>query len=155
MRKIKCYTQTTCISSFPCQKHLQSFKTSAGKLKRSCTHKEHTVFTLWQHFILKKTSKSRKSEKKIKDYNYADSLISAFVVRCLDSIIRLLASRNFKPVALVSVADQASLSLTWSQHRRQIFSWRGSYMGVEQQHKLSAMIKNENQDEDWFYYKLL
>ena len=38
------------------------------------------------------------------------SLISAFVVRCLDSIISRLYSLNFK-----TVAEQASLSLTWSE----------------------------------------
>ena len=43
------------------------------------------------------------------------SLISAFVVRCLDSIIPLLAIAEISRVQLVSVAEQASLSLTWSQ----------------------------------------
>ena len=43
------------------------------------------------------------------------SLISAFVVRCLDSIIPLLAIAEISRLQLVSVAEQAGLSLTWSQ----------------------------------------
>ena len=42
------------------------------------------------------------------------SLISTFVVRCLDSIIPLLAIAEISRLELVSVAEQASLSLTWS-----------------------------------------
>ena len=45
------------------------------------------------------------------------SLISTFVVRYLDSIIPLLAIAEISSIYLVSVAEQAglSLSLTWSQ----------------------------------------
>ena len=43
------------------------------------------------------------------------SLISAFVVRCLDSIIPLLAIAQISRLWLVSVAEQAWLSLTWLQ----------------------------------------
>ena len=43
------------------------------------------------------------------------SLISAFVVRCLDSIKPLLAIAEISSLYLTSVAEQASLSLTWSQ----------------------------------------
>ena len=38
------------------------------------------------------------------------SLISAFVVRCLDSIIPLLATAEISRLHLVSVADQVGLS---------------------------------------------
>ena len=43
------------------------------------------------------------------------SLISAFVVRCLDSIIPLLAIAEISSLHLASVAAQAGLSLTWSE----------------------------------------
>ena len=42
-------------------------------------------------------------------------LISAFVVRCLDSIIPLCAESKISGPNLVSVAEQAALSLTWLQ----------------------------------------
>ena len=42
------------------------------------------------------------------------SLISTFVVRCLDSIIPLLAKSKISRLKLASVAD-SGLSLTWSQ----------------------------------------
>ena len=43
------------------------------------------------------------------------SLISAFLVHCLDSIIPLLVIAKIARLQLVSVAEQAGLSLTWSQ----------------------------------------
>ena len=43
------------------------------------------------------------------------SLISAFVVRCLDSIMSLLAISEISSLWLGSVAEQAGLCLTWSQ----------------------------------------
>ena len=46
---------------------------------------------------------------------YPRSLISTFVVRCLDSTIPLLAIAKLPRPYLVTVAEQARLSLTWSQ----------------------------------------
>ena len=43
------------------------------------------------------------------------SLNSAFVVRCLDSIISLVSISEISSLYLASVAEQADLSLTWSQ----------------------------------------
>ena len=42
-------------------------------------------------------------------------LISAFVVRCLDSIIPLVSISKISSVYLASVAAQAGLSLSWSE----------------------------------------
>ena len=59
------------------------------------------------------------------------SLISTFVVRCLDSIIPLLVcSWNFKTLAsLCSRAGQLR-GLHGRKLRRQVFSWRGSYLDI-------------------------
>ena len=43
------------------------------------------------------------------------SLIGAFVVRCLDSIIPLVSISEISSIYLASVAEQAGLSLSWSQ----------------------------------------
>ena len=43
------------------------------------------------------------------------SLISAFVVHCLDSIVPLVSISKILDVYLTSVAAQAGLSLTWLQ----------------------------------------
>ena len=43
------------------------------------------------------------------------SLINAFVVRCLHSIIPLLAKSEISRLKLASEEEQAGLSLTWSQ----------------------------------------
>ena len=52
------------------------------------------------------------------------SLISAFVVPCLDSIIAVLAIHVSKisQLKLASVAEQAGVSLTWSQIHEDSFS---------------------------------
>ena len=59
---------------------------------------------------------------------YPRSLVSAFVVHCLDSKITLFAiAENSRP-KLVSEADLTGLSLIQSgKPRRQVFWWRGSY----------------------------
>ena len=56
------------------------------------------------------------------------SLISAFVVRCPDSVMSLVAVTKISSFLLASVAQQASLSLTWSE--TPVFSWRGSLILV-------------------------
>ena len=50
------------------------------------------------------------------------SLISAFVFRCLDSIIPLLAIAEISSPLIVSVAEQTGLSLTCSQTPEDRFS---------------------------------
>ena len=50
------------------------------------------------------------------------SLISAFVVRCLDSVMSLVSVTNISSLMPVSVAEQASLSLTWSETPEDTFS---------------------------------
>ena len=52
------------------------------------------------------------------------SLISTFVVRCLDSIIPLVSTSEISSLYLVSVTVQSSLS---RRPQRQVFSWRGSF----------------------------
>ena len=43
------------------------------------------------------------------------SLISAFVVRCLDSIMSLVSVTKISSLMLASVPEQANLSVTWSE----------------------------------------
>ena len=43
------------------------------------------------------------------------SLISAFVVRCIDSIVSLVSISEISSLYLASLAAQAGLSLPWSQ----------------------------------------
>ena len=49
------------------------------------------------------------------------SLISAFVVRCLDSTISLDSIAEISRLYLVSVAAQAGLSLAWSESPEDTF----------------------------------
>ena len=46
------------------------------------------------------------------------SLISTFVIRCLDSIIPLVSISKISSLQLASVAEQAGLSLLWMQTRK-------------------------------------
>ena len=50
------------------------------------------------------------------------SLISAIVVRCLDSEMSLVFVTKISSLMLASVAAQASLSLTWSETPEDTFS---------------------------------
>ena len=50
------------------------------------------------------------------------SLISIFVVRCLDSVMSLVSVTKISRLMLASVAEQASLSLTWSETPEDMFS---------------------------------
>ena len=50
------------------------------------------------------------------------SLISAFVFRCLDSVMSLVSVIKISSLMLASVAEQANLSLTWSETLEVMFS---------------------------------
>ena len=50
------------------------------------------------------------------------NLISAFVVRCLDSVMSLVSVTKISSLMQASVAEQASLSLTWSETPKDMFS---------------------------------
>ena len=52
---------------------------------------------------------------------YPRNLISTFVVRCLDSIIHLVSISEISRLYLASVAEQAGLSLPWSQTSKTAF----------------------------------
>ena len=53
---------------------------------------------------------------------HSRSLISAFVVRCLDSVMSLVSVTKISRLLLASVAEQASLSQTWSETPEDTFS---------------------------------
>ena len=53
---------------------------------------------------------------------HPSSLISAFVVRCLDSVMPLVSVTRISSLMVPSVAEQASLSLTWSETPEGTFS---------------------------------
>ena len=55
-------------------------------------------------------------------FNHVRSLISTFVVRCLNSIISLVSISKISRLELASVAAQAGLSLTWSKKPEARFS---------------------------------
>ena len=50
------------------------------------------------------------------------SLISTFIVRCLDSTTPLVVIFEISRLQLASVAEQASLNLTWSKIPEDTFS---------------------------------
>ena len=50
------------------------------------------------------------------------SLISAFVVRFLDSVMSLVSVTKIPSLMLASVAEQAGLGLTWSETPKDMFS---------------------------------
>ena len=53
---------------------------------------------------------------------HSRSLISAFVVRCLDSVMFLVSVIKISSIMLAFVAEQASMSLIWSETPEDTFS---------------------------------
>ena len=69
------------------------------------------------------------------------SLISAFVVRCLDSVMPLVSVTKLSSLVLASVAEQASLSLTWSETPEDTFSHdEAQIMQIKVYRKKSSII---------------
>ena len=58
------------------------------------------------------------------------SLISAFVVHCLDSIMTFVSVNKISSLMLASVAEQAGLSLTWSETPEDTFCHDEAHMYV-------------------------
>ena len=56
------------------------------------------------------------------------SLISAFVVRCLDNVMSLVFVTKISSLMLASVAEQPSLSPTWSETPEDTFSHDEAHM---------------------------
>ena len=74
------------------------------------------------------------------------SLISAFVVHCLDSVMSLVPVTKISSLMLASVAEQASLSLTWSKTPEDMFSHDEAHMYFRDQ---SRNLLISDHDEDW------
>ena len=58
------------------------------------------------------------------------SLISTFVVHCLDSVMSLSSVTKISSLMLASVAEQDSLSLTWSETPEDTFSHNEAHVYV-------------------------
>ena len=56
------------------------------------------------------------------------SLISAFIVHCLDSVMSLVSVTKISSLMLASAAEQASLSLTWLELPEDKFSHVAAHM---------------------------
>ena len=74
-----------------------------------------TWATSWENLVLPYANNKVQISLRICQPAHLRSLISAFVDRCLDSIISILAISKISRPWLVSVAEQAGLSITWSQ----------------------------------------
>ena len=59
------------------------------------------------------------------------SLISAFVVRCLDSVMSLVSVIKISSLMLASVAQQASMILTWSETPEDTISQDEAHMTLD------------------------
>ena len=60
---------------------------------------------------------------------HPSSLISAFVVRSLVNVMSLVSVTKISNLILASVAEQASLSLTWSETPEGTFSHDKAHIG--------------------------
>ena len=69
------------------------------------------------------------------------SLISAFVFHCLDSVMFLVSALKISSLMLASVAEQDSLSLTWSKTLEDTFSHYEAHIN----YLLKFSLKSQNQ----------
>ena len=67
-------------------------------------------------------------------------LISTFVVRCLDSMICILAISKVSRYKLTSVVEQADLNLTWSKIPEDTFSLDVAHICMLRQSKIYKMM---------------
>ena len=67
------------------------------------------------HFFIWATSRENLFLPYANNKGADQPLISAFVIHCLDSIISVVSICKISSLLLISVAEQASLSLTWSE----------------------------------------
>ena len=79
------------------------------------------------------------------------SLISTFVVHYLDSLIPILAKSKISRLYLVSVAEQASLSLTWSQTPKTGFVMTGLILRERVHKSLPKQVVWLVHRLTWFY----
>ena len=70
-------------------------------------------------------------------------LISAFVVHCLDNVMSLVSVTKISSLVLASVAEQASMSLTWSETPKDTFSHNEAQSEYHKYPKLSDTRKND------------
>ena len=66
------------------------------------------------------------------------SLISTFIVRCLDSILPLVPISKISRLKLASVAAQAGLNLTWSKFPEDRFSLDVAHLKMETEEEDAA-----------------
>ena len=78
--------------------------------------------TLWENLFMPYANKKSADQPA-----HPRSLVSAFVVHCLDSIISILAISNISRLWLASLAAQAGLC---RKPRRQVFWWRGLFVWI-------------------------
>ena len=73
-------------------------------------------------------------------------MISAFVVRCLDSIILLLAIAEISRPKLVSVAEQTGLSLNWTQTLKTDFlvTWLVYWVPHDKTNKMTCVPSEDS-----------
>ena len=72
------------------------------------------------------------------------SLISTFIVRCLDSVMSLVSVTKISSLMLASVAEQASLSLTWLETPEDTFSHDDVHIHVCQWPHNKRMLNQRN-----------
>ena len=75
----------------------------------------HQIFQLNMSHVMRKLLKPYGNNKDSDQPAHLRSLISIFVVHCLDSIIPIDSICKNSRLWLVSEAEQTGLSLTWSQ----------------------------------------
>ena len=76
------------------------------------------------------------------------NLISAFVVRCLDSVMSLVSVTKISSLMLASVAEQTGLSLTWSETPQDTFSHDEAQLYIVKKNEI-LKVKKVKSSVNW------
>ena len=70
------------------------------------------------------------------------SLICAFIISCLDTVMSLVSVTKISSLILASVAEQASLSLTWSEAPEDTLSHDEAHLIIifERRHEKTVFV---------------
>ena len=85
------------------------------------------------------------------------SLICAFIIRCLDTVMSLVSVTKFSSLILASVAEQASLSLTWSEAPEDTLSHDEAHLIIifERHHEKTVFVICKQQQRNAFVVRCL
>ena len=131
-----------------CMRVSHSFVIPQKPPSKRCRIRSSFIAGIYYETCHEKTCLCHMQPTKMQISLHIHSLISTFVIRCLDSIIPIVATSEIPRLLLPSVVQPTGLSVTWSQTSED-FSRRGSHSFV------NIMDTSLYTDNPIFSYRIL